>query len=166
MKKFIHLLPILMLALIMGACGDSETMKQLDGTWQTEMTEHESGETLNMLMTMQLDEASASGNIKMDVSTSSVDDFFTVTVPVKKWSATSSEISMELDDENIQVAFSDAFKEIASISDASLPALEKEMQKEMKKEISGFAKSTIKDLTDQSFTIVENGSDVVFKRVK
>lgn len=167
MKKITTLLTVMVIIMLgISSCSDGESMKKLDGKWTTTMTESQAGEKLDMDMTLTLDAEAGTGNFDVKVSTTSLPDFFSFKVPVKKWSATSDKLSMTLDKENIQMVFGDAFRQMASMSGANLKDLEEEMKKEMKSEIDGFGESTIKSIGENDFILTEDGSEIKFTRVK
>ena len=144
MKKALLSLLTIIAMVAMTACGSNDTEKNLNGKWQTTITE--AGQQMTMTWDLNADthKADLAINVGMDGT-----DMMTMTFK-GSWKASAEKIIFSIDDKDCAVTFADSFKQLA----------------EAKKELSGMAEEEIVSLTDDTLVVKEDNSNVTFNRVK
>lgn len=164
-KKIATLLPIIILLMLTG-CSDKDMMNKLNGEWQTILNQYEQGEMMKCAVKLELNAETAQGQFVISASSAAMPDMMTIKIPIKKWSATDKELTIKINEENVEIDYSPAFKEVAKLSGVDLKKLQKESLKEMLKNMETYAKSNIKEVSDTELTLVEDGQATTFTRVK
>lgn len=160
MKKALLSLLTIIAMVAMTACGSNDTEKNLNGKWQTTITE--AGQQMTMTWDLNADthKADLAINVGMDGT-----DMMTMTFK-GSWKASAEKIIFSIDDKDCAVTFADSFKQLAEASGIDLKEIEKQTLAEFKKELSGMAEEEIVSLTDDTLVVKEDNSNVTFNRVK
>ena len=160
MKKVLFSLLTLFAVVAMTACGTNDTEKKLDGKW--EATVAEQGQELTMLWDFDADSHDVKLGIKVGMSGMEM-----CTVNFNgSFKATADKITFSIDEDKCDVKFTDSFKQMAEMSGSDLKEVENMMLEEMKGELTGLAEEEIVSLTDNTLEVKEDGTNIVFKRVK
>lgn len=160
MKKVLFSLLTLIAMVAMTACGSNDTEKKLNGKWQTTLTE--SGQQLTMTWDLNADthKALLSINVGMEGTDMMTMDF------KGSWKASAEKITFSIDDNDCSVTFADSFKQLADAYGIDLKEIEEQTLAEFKKELAGMAEEEIVEITDDTLTVKEDHSNIIFNRVK
>ena len=82
------------------------------------------------------------------------------------WKASAEKITFSIDDNDCSVTFADSFKQLADAYGIDLKEIEEQTLAEFKKELAGMAEEEIVEITDDTLTVKEDHSNIIFNRVK
>lgn len=154
MKKILY--SLIALITVIGLSGCSNIDKELNGTWEASLPSQ--GATL----TYTFDTENHSVNVDVKVA---MEDVELATIKVKgKYSVSSDELIIDIDNEETDVELSDALIEASGLSGEELEPTKQEMLAQMAPNLENTIVNKVQSISDTELVLVENGTTVKFTK--
>lgn len=135
------------------SCSDSKVEKELDGQWNGEaVIEDDEDNMLTLKMYLTLEEASHEFNMKTNILYPMISKIAVMRFG-GTWKADSDFLTMDIEENSIKVKFDDDISILAQMGGMDVDLLKRQMEQELKDEISGFTMLEIKSLSYEQMTL-------------